>query len=191
MPNNEYSSKQQAEAALEQPATPGEVFLSESPQTIGLHMAPAIFTCLLYLSEQWLSFAIKSCLPDLLRSSLHSPLCKTHDDPRGHGNGSLLPCPIQSTPHSADRGFFSLLSHSVTPLSLRSLGRFQQGLWTSSKGKCLLNCCPCLGSQLASWILTPESSKMSRVCPTLSAPGWDGEQSIGSDRKLWQKTALK
>lgn len=96
-------------------------------------------------------------------------------------HGSLLSFPLLSTSHIAHRGFFSIQSHSVISLSLHLVDNFQQRLWTRSKGKYLHDCCPCLGSQLIPWILT---------YATVSGTGWDGKN-IGSDRKLWLKTALK
>lgn len=96
-------------------------------------------------------------------------------------NGSLLPFPIQSTSHSGHRAFFSIQSHRVIPLSLHPMDHFQKRLWTRSKGKYLHNCCPCLGSQLISWILTSEPFKMPASYPTLSGTGWDGK-SIESER---------
>lgn len=95
-------------------------------------------------------------------------------------NGSLLPFPIQSTSHSAHRAFFSIQSHSVICLSLHPVDHFQQRLWTSSKGKYLHNCCPCLGSQLISCILTSEPFKMPGIYPTVSGTGWD-RKSIESE----------
>lgn len=72
-------------------------------------------------------------------------------------NGSLLPFPKQSTPHSAPRGFFSIHSYSVISLSLHPGDHLQRRFWTSSKGKCLHNCCPCWGSSkfLGFWLLSP------------------------------------
>lgn len=133
-------------------------------------------------------FVIKSCFSGLLWGSLTRHPTKPTVTLEGV---KWIPPSFFHTPHSAHRGFFSIQSHSVISLSLHPMDQSQQRLWTSSKGKCLHNCCPCLGSQLSSWILTSEPSKTPGTYPTLSGTGWDGEESIDSDRKLWKKTALK
>lgn len=131
---------------------------------------------------------IKSCFRNLLWGWLTTP--QSPQGPSRGLHGSLLSFPIQSTSHNAHRAFFSIQSHSVISLSLHLVDHFQQRLWTSSKGKYLHDCCPCLGPQLISWILTSEPFKMPGTYPTLSGTGWDGKN-IGFDRKLWLKTTLK
>lgn len=113
---------------------------------------------------------IKSCFSDLLWGSLtHHPT-----KPTVTLEGVKWVPPSFSHTVNISQCSKETFLHPVPQcdLPLSSLrGSFPTKVWTSSKGKNLHNCCPCLGSQLISWILTSEPFKMSGTYTTLSGTG--------------------